>query len=176
MFIFKLHNLELFKNNLWIKMNRSVDVITSPVVQLDKSNVGSDHLHQSLRELVKWSLCKEWVKSFEIYVKFPPAIYVQQKSCNIFTTADSLIIKGDDQNWTYQHGIMKNDTSCPIENISSYLSLLLNLFLKIANAALSNVLYLLQSINVLYHIQALNIVLSQTCWKRYAQCTRIIRS
>ena len=38
---------------------------------------------------------------------------------------------------------MKNNTSCPIEKRSSYLSLLLNLFLKIANGSVECPLFVL---------------------------------
>ena len=119
----------LYHEEIWIEK-----LILEQSVYVTKNKKTNDDCKWQI-QLCGYIPCKEWVKSFEIYVKFPPAIYVQQNSCNIFTAADTSIIKADDQNWTYQHGIMKNDTSCPIENKNSYLSLLLHLFLKIANGS-----------------------------------------
>ena len=100
----------IYREEIWIK-----SLIIDQSAYVTKNKKTNDEYEWTI-QLCAYIPCKEWVKSFEIYVKFPPAIYVQQSSCNIFTAADSLIIKADDQNWTYQHGIMKNDTSCPIEN------------------------------------------------------------
>ena len=109
-FLVYMH-IHLYREEIWIK-----SLIIDQSAYVTKNKKTNDEYEWTI-QLCAYIPCKEWVKSFEIYVKFPPAIYVQQSSCNIFTAADSLIIKADDQNWTYQHGIMKNDTSCPTENI-----------------------------------------------------------